>query len=476
MELHMLKKIEELKEMETKIQEATKNSESISRNDGDDSSLTEEKVLTAYDVKLKDVYEYELAGKYSPVDCQIEENSFRFTTKESGTCGVITKNLFHTDTLMDKGELYVTFQCQFENSNADAYIKVCLFYQSYDKENEKYVDVVEPLSSCEKGEHVIPIDLVYYRENKGLGDTFQIIFVATKSYGVTRVSVSDLEIFQYGENVMEALKSLAVNVEYLKNKMSDNTQKSEYVTPNGTKCVLQVRKNGEDYEVYAVPVIPKNALFIGNSLLLGWKFLFGLCASSDKRDYYHYVTAQIAEKREGATFHREMGKEFEDITNAHTEIDTWIKEGIEDYMSEDTELVIIQLGDNVQRSNKDVLEENARKVLQTLRENHPKVRVAWVGLWYNRTSISAIQKACEQTGAVFVDITDLNVPDNRGKIGEIVTMPDGQTETVEKGGQASHPGDKGMLAIANRICYTLGITDSEDEITMETDEENVMGK
>ena len=41
----------------------------------------------------------------------------------------------------------------------------------------------------------------------------------------------------------------------------------------------------------------------------------------------------------------------------------------------------------------------------------------------------------------------------------------GKEFIVTNAGVASHPSSTGMLAIANRICYTLGITDSETAIT-----------
>lgn len=67
-------------------------------------------------------------------------------------------------------------------------------------------------------------------------------------------------------------------------------------------------------------------------------------------------------------------------------------------------------------------------------------------------------------GCMFIETADLRNDETCGKIGDIITYRDGTTSTVETQGVACHPGQKGMLAIARRICYKLGIIESEDEI------------
>ena len=74
------------------------------------------------------------------------------------------------------------------------------------------------------------------------------------------------------------------------------------------------------------------------------------------------------------------------------------------------------------------------------------------------------KKACRELGCTFIDTSNLRNDETNGKIGDVITYKIGETSIVETQGVASHPNQKGMLAIARRICYELGIIDSEDEI------------
>ena len=97
-------------------------------------------------------------------------------------------------------------------------------------------------------------------------------------------------------------------------------------------------------------------------------------------------------------------------------------------------------------------------MLSKLRTAAPHARVVWAAAWYTSTErLDAIHAACAATGCEFIPFNDLNTAENRGAIGNTITYPDGNTSTVEASGVASHPGDAGMLAIAQRILGKLGI-------------------
>ena len=87
----------------------------------------------------------------------------------------------------------------------------------------------------------------------------------------------------------------------------------------------------------------------------------------------------------------------------------------------------------------------------------PNARVVWAGEWYSSAKRQEIiANSCAETGSTFIDITDLAVIQaNKGAIGNVITRDDGTTFTVDNSGVASHPGNAGMKAIADRMIEKL---------------------
>ena len=210
-------------------------------------------------------------------------------------------------------------------------------------------------------------------------------------------------------------------------------------------------------ESSVVPVIPKKALFIGNSLLVGFG-QFGMCASNAQSDYYYHVTQAILKKNASFTADRAAGTSLEGATSDETQNTAY--SSISSKLSADLDLVIVQLSDNTNNAESIayLLGGGAKRLLTKIRTACPKARVVWAAAWYSSTEkLNAIQKACAYTGCLFVDFSDLRTSENQGAIGNTITYPDGSSSTVEASGVASHPGDKGMKAIADRLLEKLGI-------------------
>ena len=204
-----------------------------------------------------------------------------------------------------------------------------------------------------------------------------------------------------------------------------------------------------------IPVIPQNVLFIGNSLLFG-NGDFGMCATDYTKDYYYYVSEFIKSKNSSASFNKLVGVDFEGATNDQAVTD-WINNNLETKKSKDYNLIVVQLGDNVNTTDKlETFKISCAKLLKYLRVTFPNARVCWVGAWYTTDEKqSIISKACDITGCKFVNIQYLNTVENQGKIGDVITHIDGTETTVTSSGVASHPGNLGMKAIADEIIKKL---------------------
>lgn len=229
------------------------------------------------------------------------------------------------------------------------------------------------------------------------------------------------------------------------------------VNPNGEKYITQMGVNG----LTAIPVVPGKSLFIGNSLLGG--FGFGMAASDSRHDYYHLFNDAVKTMKASYVPSKYQGAEWEGLTTIAAQ-NAWCENTLSPYLSSGLDLVVVQLGDNVNTPEKQaVFAEGSRNLLKYIRTRCPNARVVWMGAWYqSETKMNEMIAACKATGSTFVNIWDLHTPENESKVGNTYTKDDGTVMEITSAGVASHPGDSGMKAIANRLLYTLGISEVEN--------------
>lgn len=237
------------------------------------------------------------------------------------------------------------------------------------------------------------------------------------------------------------------------------TSKNFLVAPNGENYLLQV---GADGSFVMTPAIPAKALFIGNSLLIGFG-TFGMAASDNEHDYYYLINQAITAKKSAYTVSKMSGTSWEAATSAETQ-NTFLNDTLLPRLSEDLDLVIVQLGDNVNTdAKKAVFAQGCRSMLEFIRTHAPKARVVWVGAWYQTAQKQEqMIAACEKTGSTFINIWDLATTENKSAVGNTYIDSNGAEQTITSAGVASHPGDAGFKAIANRVLYKLGIVDTEE--------------
>ena len=254
-----------------------------------------------------------------------------------------------------------------------------------------------------------------------------------------------------GENLdtmVEGISSNKNDIIALKSKIS-----GVMVSPNGSQFVMQVSNNGE---IVAVPKIPSNILYVGNSLLLGFG-TFGMAASNSNEDYYHYVNEYLTSLGKVLSTDRLQGSGYEGTTSSDQQ-DTWLNNTLLPKLNENLELVIIQLGDNVNTDERvSAFENGTKKMIRFIREHAPKSRVAWVGEWYSSSiKQTYISNACVECGATFIDISKLpNVSGNKSYVGAKYVTDDGVEHEITNSGVASHPSSQGMRQIADIIIDVL---------------------
>lgn len=208
-----------------------------------------------------------------------------------------------------------------------------------------------------------------------------------------------------------------------------------------------------------IPTIPDKTLFIGNSLLVGLGSdatggRFGMCASDSEHDYAFQVQRAILAKNPEAQFAKLSGRAFEGCVDSAAAMQ-WYEMQKENF-SEDLDLIIIQLGDNVNTAEKQAaFNNNVGEFLKRLKFDCPKARIIFVATWYKKSAIMrSIVNACKDNGCDFVYIADLYRTATLPTDGYVVTYNDGSS-AIAVGGSLTHPNDLGMEKIAGRIIDIL---------------------
>lgn len=259
------------------------------------------------------------------------------------------------------------------------------------------------------------------------------LIVAVSTYKST-VNVKNFICAQYPigqtENLTETISDLQKEIAVLEGKVTSLESSSDIIltSPNGTKYVVLVGNNGV---VTTTPLYPEKALFIGNSLLLG-NGDFGMNATDKTKDYYDIIKEHILAFGLGNYTSKQLsGTGFEDAESITTS-NAWIEDILEVELDADTDLVVVQLGDNVNtESKRTTFKSSCSTLIHNIRQIAPKARIAWVYGWYVNNEVRAtIQEVIKKYGGTYIEINDLNTKENQSKIGTVITKETSQQQTL----------------------------------------------
>ena len=386
-----------------------------------------------------------LYDEYAHIDIQ----------SETGNSGIITKTIIPTNS---KNIISVYYNIK----NLLGTVK--LFAHFFKKNNNEQYQHLKTITKCE--ENIINVDIANLSVYSNFDETKGINFV------IANDGISSFDIYTLQSKINKfagmdiAKENLSDTVIAIQNKLNTKYDKdsvlptiNNYLTsPSGKKYYPLITDDGN---VIYLPVVPNDILFIGNSLLLGFG-TFGMCAQNSNHDYYHYVTEYVKNNEPNLVFNKISGTDFEGATNIDT-VTNWMETTLKVNLNKNRKLVIIQLGDNVNTTEKlNTFKTSCKKLLQYVRTNCPNARVCWVGEWYSSNEKqNIISNACNDLQCNFIDISNLAISENRSYIGAKIEKDDGSTITVDSAGVASHPGNKGMRLIANKILYQLSISNTD---------------
>lgn len=277
------------------------------------------------------------------------------------------------------------------------------------------------------GKNSFEFDPAYYAVYKNQTSFYFILAVSGiegSNYDID-VHVKDFKCVQYPngqtENLTETISDLQKEIAVLEGKVTSLESSSDIIltSPYGIKYVVLVGNNGV---VTTTPLYPEKALFIGNSLLLG-NGDFGMDATDKTKDYYDIIKEHILAFGPGNYTSKQLsGTGFEDAESITTS-NAWIEDILDLELDADADLVVVQLGDNVNTELKrTTFKSSCETLVRNIRQIAPKARVAWVYGWYVNSEIrTTIQNALKLYGGIYIEINDLNTKANQSEIGTVIT-------------------------------------------------------
>lgn len=278
-------------------------------------------------------------------------------------------------------------------------------------------------------------------------------------------SIQNLEI--YDDNFLGMITNIQDAIDDAKNTAITTEPKA--VSPNGTAYIISVDNNGH---IITIPVLPEKTLFCGNSLLLGMnttasnhQYVYGMCASAPENDYCHKTMDAIIALNSNATYDRVHGAAIEQLGTSDSFNDLWnntnnvyTNEPLKNSFTSDLDLIVIQLGDNVNSDDRiTAFSNNIETFLSDVRSSSPRARIIWMYGWFNNVTVAnIIENACKKWNIPTINISSLNTVSNQGYSGQSYITGTGSTGIVSDN-WITHPGDTGMTAIANRLIEVIGI-------------------
>lgn len=187
-----------------------------------------------------------------------------------------------------------------------------------------------------------------------------------------------------------------------------------------------------------------NYLAIGNSLTLITSWGRGICATQPDGDYFGRVKQQLAAEHGGAIAYRINYASWERMQDRSKALDL-----LNILLNDKLNLVTIQLGENV--TDISHFEEDLETLIAYVRKRAPKARIIVVGDFWDKHRNEIRRKAAANQSVPFADLSEIiGNKDYQSKEGTICTLDNGCTIAVSKEAE-THPGDKGMEYIADRV-------------------------
>ena len=216
-------------------------------------------------------------------------------------------------------------------------------------------------------------------------------------------------------------------------------------------------KISKKFSSYTPPLIAQNSninfLVIGNSISIHgiceyWWSVCGMGASRKEKDFVHLIADSLS-KNSPTNFDIIIFFQWEAMHYDRSEALALLDK----FNGKNYDFIIIQLGENIH--NIDTLESDFKALINHVKNKicaNAKIIVIGQFFTFGKGFINNIKrKVCTETGAYFVDLSDIQTADYCVGLGYVVIGDDGKKHVVNHKGVAIHPNDKAMKVYADRI-------------------------
>ena len=220
-------------------------------------------------------------------------------------------------------------------------------------------------------------------------------------------------------------------------QLSKNTV-AAYGQLKDSECVRFINPKGKG----------KRIMFLGNSITfhsiseeIGWLGEWGMAASAKDKDYVHLLMSAINSTADDTAFCVCQVSSWE--CNYHKGIDAY--KPFYDAFSFNPDIIVARFIENCSGENFDnVLYKSALKnLLSELSNGNTTKVILTTGFWHHPGD-NAIREAAEEWNYPLIELGDLGELDEMKAVG-----------FFSHSGVANHPGDLGMITIADRIFTVL---------------------
>ncbi|MCA9098432.1 MAG: SGNH/GDSL hydrolase family protein [Planctomycetaceae bacterium] len=190
-------------------------------------------------------------------------------------------------------------------------------------------------------------------------------------------------------------------------------------------------------------------VILGNSITLhgplekiGWLHNWGMAASAEEKDFVHVLLKRI--EKEGGGKPEALVRNIADFERGYASYN--IGEKLKEVIDFRADLIIIAIGENVTtpdtEEGKAAYGKACRELLKKLDHPGKPTIIVRSSFWGNEIKDGIIREACVEAGGEFVDLKGLDKEEKNYARSE---------RKYEHAGVAAHPGDRGMVAIAEAI-------------------------
>ncbi len=232
------------------------------------------------------------------------------------------------------------------------------------------------------------------------------------------------KLYKHEAQQNKEMSELLGKVEYLDEKLKQTTDYYNYDT----------NYSDDSFNYFA----------IGNSLTMISSWGRGICSTRPDNDYFGLVSSYFREKNKNCVSYAYNFSPWERSSNREETLEL-----LDKFLDEKLNLVTIQLGENV--TDTSTYKEDLETLISYVRNKCPKATIIVIGDWWSKEKSEMRRKAASESGVAFADLSEIiGNTDYQSSVGEICYLEDGSTITVNEAA-ASHPGDKGMQYIADKI-------------------------